>query len=46
MAVSSILGINLAAGCMNNSGEDGLFTSRACIKGEAVAHEDVVNYLE
>jgi hypothetical protein len=41
-----ISGRNLAANFMNNSGEDGLFTVRACIKGEAVAHEDVVNYLE
>ena len=31
---------------MNNSGENGLFTSLDCCKGEAVAHEAVVNYCE
>jgi hypothetical protein len=31
---------------MNNSEENGLFTSRGRCKAEAVAHEDVVNYLE
>ena len=29
---------------MNNPGKDGLFTSLDCCKGEAVAHEAVVNY--
>jgi hypothetical protein len=31
---------------MNSPVENGLFTSRGRCKGEAVAHEDVVNYFE
>jgi hypothetical protein len=37
---------NLLASFMNNSENYGLFTSRYRCKGEAVAPEDVVHYLE
>jgi hypothetical protein len=42
----SFSGMNVLAAFMNNSEKHGLFTSGYRCKGEAVAHEVVVNYHE